>query len=363
MDLVTRPRLTRLTLRPRLHVAMGAALLTLAASPMAQSAPFVDTLLRDTLKFSASDLRALDAGRAVVRSLDTSVRQEIAHIAAVHIDATTEVFLQRFRDIVRFESGPGIPQIGRFANPPAVEDLAPLTLPAEDVSALRDCRPGHCDVKLPAATMALFRDTVDWSSPDATRQANALMRTTLFDLLRRYRATGNAALGHYDDGSDRLQVADEFNAIVAASDTLPVPVPALLAYLRDYPAGRPARAEDMFYWTVVNFGLKPTVRVNHVVIYPLTAAAPSTISHAIAIKQLYASHYFHTTLELRFLVGDDRPGRHGIYLVSITRARSDGTVGFKGLFLRPIISSRSRDGVRNYLEHVKRQVERPVGKD
>jgi hypothetical protein len=31
--------------------------------------------------------------------------------------------------------------------------------------------------------------------------------------------------------------------------------------------------------------------------------------------------------------------------------------GFKGLFLRPIISRRSRDAVRGYLEHVKRQIE------
>ena len=56
---------------------------------------------------------------------------------------------------------------------------------------------------------------------------------------------------------------------------------------------------------MVDFGLKPTVRVNHVIIYPL-AAILSGVSHVIAIKQLYASHYFHTTLELRLLVHDDR---------------------------------------------------------
>jgi hypothetical protein len=33
--------------------------------------------------------------------------------------------------------------------------------------------------------------------------------------------------------------------------------------------------------------------------------------------------------------------------------------GFKGLFLRPIVRVRSRDAVRNYLDQVKRQVERP----
>jgi hypothetical protein len=46
--------------------------------------------------------------------------------------------------------------------------------------------------------------------------------------------------------------------------------------------------------------------------------------------------------------------------VTITRSRSDGMTGFKGLFLRPIISRRSREALRGYLEHMKRQVGRPA---
>jgi hypothetical protein len=80
----------------------------------------------------------------------------------------------------------------------------------------------------------------------------------------------------------------------------------------------------------------------------------------IAIKQLYASHYFHTTLELRFLAADDRRAGRGTFLISITRSRNDGMTGFKGLFLRPIIRSRSRDAIRRYLDHVKRQVMLPA---
>ena len=51
----------------------------------------------------------------------------------------------------------------------------------------------------------------------------------------------------------------------------PFPVPELMAYLNDYPRGRPAGAEDFLYWSVVDFGLKPTIRVNHVIVYPLPA--------------------------------------------------------------------------------------------
>ena len=312
--------------------------------------------------FSARQVRALKAGSTVIRSLDTPVREELAHVAVVYIDASPERFVERFRDIERFERGPGIPQIGRFGSPPRLEDLDTLTLPPADVAALRKCRPGDCDVKLSAAAMDRFRDDVDWSSASAVRQVNEVNRRVILDLVRAYQAGGNAALGHYDDGDDPLVVAEQFRALLAGDDPLPVPVPALLAYLDDYPHGRPVGTEDFYYWTVVDFGLKPTIRANHVAIYPLDASAPPGVAYAIAIKQLYASHYFHTTLELRFLVSDPRrSGPSGAWLISITRSRNDGMTGLKGLFLRPIISRRSRDAVVGYLEHVKRQVEKSTG--
>jgi hypothetical protein len=121
------------------------------------------------------------------------------------------------------------------------------------------------------------------------------------------------------------------------------------------PRSQPSGAEDFFYWSTVDFGLKPTVRANHVIIYPL-AARPSGVSHVIANKQLYASH---STLELQFLVDDERrANRPGFYLLSITRSRIDGTSGLKGSLLRSVISRRSRTALRGYLEHLKRQVER-----
>ena len=351
--------------RPVRHTRLGlkleAALLIVVASLAAQSGSTVDSLLTQKMGFSAADLRALDAGSAVIKSLDTPIREELAHVGVVYVDAQPERFVERFRDIERFERGPGIPQIGRFGSPPRLEDLESLALPATDVAALSKCRPGDCDVKLSAAAMSRFRNEVDWSSANAARQADEVAREMILELVHAYQAAGNAALGYYDDGDEPLSVAEQFRALLASGDPLPAPVPALLAYLDDYPRGRPAGADDFFYWTVVDFGLKPTIRVNHVTVYPLTASPPLGVAYAIAIKQLYASHYFHTTLELRFLVVDDRRyGRRGSSLISITRSRNDGMTGFKGFFLRPIISRRSRDGVRGYLEHVRRQVERPV---
>ncbi len=356
MDVVNRSH--HPALRAFLGVGFGVVLLVGVASPAAQSG-FVNNLLRQE-RFSAADLRALDAGEAVVKTLDTPVRQELAHFGAVYIDAPADRFVDRFVDIERFERGPGIPQIGRFGIPPRLADLTSLTLPAKDVTALATCRPGDCDVKLSTAAMTRFRNQVNWSSPNAAQQAHEVSREMILELVRTYQANGNAALGYYDDGGTPLPVAEQFRALLTSGHLLPLPVPELMVYLDDYPRSRPSGAEDFFYWSVVDFGLKPTVRVNHVIIYPL-ATRPSGVSHVIAIKQLYASHYFHTTLELRFLVdAERRADRRGFYLLSITRSRIDGTSGLKGSLLRPVISRRSRTAVRGYLEHLKRQVERPA---
>jgi hypothetical protein len=348
----------RPVLPPLFGFGVRAIVLVAVVASTAHAAPFVDDLLRRKMRFSAADLRSLDAGAAVVKSLETPVRRELAHFGVVYIQAPTERFIERYRDIERFESGPAILQIGRFSVIPQREDLASLTLPVEDVEALQTCRPGDCDMKLSAAAMSRLRNQVNWSSPNAVRDANEVARDMILELVRMYQTNGNDALGHYDDGGESLAVAEEFRALLPNGDLLPAPVPALIAYLKEYPRGRPAGAEDFFYWSVVDFGLKPTLRANHVTIYPLSGSPSSNVTYVIAIKQLYASHYFHSTLELRFLVGDDRPGRRGFYLVSITRSRNDGMTGLTGSLLRPIINRRSRNGIRRYLEHVKRQVER-----
>ena len=318
----------------------------------------METLLRRE-RFVEADLRAIHAGEAVVKSLDTPVRQELAVFGVVHVETPAARFLDRFGDIERFERGPGIPQIGRFSNPPQLEDLASLTLPAKDVAALASCRPGSCGMKLSTSAMTRFRDQVGWSSPNSSLEAHKIVREMILELVHAYQANGNAALGRYDDGDEPLTVPEEFRALLTNSKELLIPVPELITYLDQYPRSRPAGAEDFFYWSVVDFGLKPTLRVNHVITYPL-AARPFGVSHVIAIKQLYATHYFHTALELRFLADDDRRARPGFYLLSIIRSRSDGTTGLTGSLLRPIISRRSRNAVRGYLEYLKRQVERPA---
>ena len=353
-------RLRGLRLAP---VAAACAVATMAVVAQdARPRPALEQLLLETLGFSDGDVERLESGSAVIRSLDTRARQELAHVGVVFLDVRPEEYIEQFRDIERFERGPSVLAMGRFGGPPRIEDLQSLTLSAEDFSELPACRPGRCEMKLSPDAMAHFRNEVDWSSPDAWRQADEVTRRMLLDLVRAYQAEGNAALGTYFDHDRPLPVADQFRALLASRDALPAQVPILFAYLEHYPRDRPEGAEDFFYWTMVDFGLKPTIRVSHVIIYPLAARPSTGVAYVIAIKQLYASHYFHSTLELRFLLErTDAAGRPGAAaLVSIARSRSDGITGLRGSLLRPVVRRRSRDSLRGYLEHVRRQLECPA---
>jgi hypothetical protein len=106
----------------------------------------------------------------------------------------------------------------------------------------------------------------------------------------------------------------------------------------------------------VAFGLKPTIRVNHAVVY--SARAENRGVDAVAIKQLYASHYFHTALDVSVCVGDTaRPESHGFYLLTLKGSEQEGLTGVKGSVLRKVVVDKTRSSLESALASIKRTVE------
>src|SRR4030095_16631082 len=147
-------------------------------------------------------------------------------------------------------------------------------------------------------------------------QANALARPAVLQLVQAYRGGGNEALGEYRDKQHPARVADQFQTMVDRASALPDVLPELRRYLLEYPNAELAGADSFFYWEKVSFGLKPTIRVNHAVIYRGTAQGRDF--GVVAIKQLYATHYFHTALAVSVCV-DDGAGStsQGFYLLTL----------------------------------------------
>jgi hypothetical protein len=298
----------------------------------------------------------IEAGRPVAKVLSWGESSEVYVFGAVHVDGSPDAYLKSARDVSRLAGKPGYLGIGELSSPPTVADLAGLTLDADDIKALKSCRDGNCDVQLPSAAIQAFRDGVNWSQPDVAGQVNGLARSRILDLIREYRRGGNDALGVYRDKEHPARVAEQFERMVSRSASLPRVLPELREYLLKYPAADLAGSESFFYWEKVDFGLKPTLRVNHGVIYGADGEGRGI--SAVAIKQLYASHYFHTALDVSVCSVDAaRPDRPGFYLLTLKGSEQDGLTGVKGSMLRRIVVNKTGSSLEKALAAIKDAVE------
>jgi hypothetical protein len=106
----------------------------------------------------------------------------------------------------------------------------------------------------------------------------------------------------YLDSAKPTVVGTEFESMI---DRMPnahrvsARTPAVFA---GFPKATFRDSTDFLYWQVTQFGLKPTMRISHLVI------RESAEESVVASKMLYASHYFWTALELRVLVSDPSRG-------------------------------------------------------
>lgn len=108
-------------------------------------------------------------------------------------------------------------------------------------------------------------------------------------------------------------------------------LPELNRYLLEFPHFKPAGTEDFFYWEKVNFGMKPTIRINHGLVYQSLDAGQRT--YVLAIKQLYATHYFQTAIDLSFCVQGSSASDGGVlsdHSEGLTTGGTDRIQGRRG---------------------------------
>ncbi len=123
----------------------------------------------------------------------------------------------------------------------------------------------------------------------------------------------------------------------------------------EYPDAALPGADSYFYWEKVDFGLKPTIRLNHAVIYRGRTRGRDFAT--VAIKQLYATHYFHTALDVSVCVQDGAADHPGFYLLTLKGSQQEGLTGVKGSLLRKVVVDKTRTSLETALASIKRMVE------
>jgi hypothetical protein len=309
-----------------------------------------------TLKFTPKEFSAVEAGRPAAIVVDTGNAEDMFIVGAIQIGASPAEFVSRYRDIIEFESGPGVKGAGKFSTPPNAKDLTGFSLTKDDIDDIRDCKPGDCMFKISDAGMQRIRNSVDWKSAGYVAEANNLIRAMWLEYLQRYQKDGNKALLVYHDSQKYSNIYEGLNKMVKDLPVLQQYMPEMASYILQAPQGRPQSSEEFYYWQAADFGMKVVQRVTHVTIEK--KPTPAGDGYLIANKMLYASHYFRSALELRFLIPIVAPDKKpATILVVLQRSYVDGMTGLKGKMLHSIVVPKSRESLERYLVSSKNKLE------
>jgi len=310
-----------------------------AAFAISQTAPEVQTYFKD-IGLSEDQITAIRNGQPVAKTLDSRTPAEIFVFGAVYVNAAPESYLKFANDFDRLRKLPEYLALEEFSIPPQSSDLKGFTFDSDDLKGLKSCKPSNCQIQLPASTIEQLHQSIDWSASDADEQVSQFVQKLALQRLITYQKDGNQILGAvYNDKNEPTNVSEQFKYMLSHGSTLSKRLPEFYNYLLAYPDSRPANVENTFYWDKVKFGLKPTLRIVHVVtMHGKTAQEPAV---AIAEKQLYSSHYFETALDLTFCIGVSENPQPGFYLIKVMGSEQAGLTG-RSDWLRGLDRSQDR---------------------
>jgi hypothetical protein len=332
------------------HIA--AVLITGAATLFASAGSDIELNAREVmtrdLKFTTTELADLERGMVVKHSIASSVPGEIAVAGAVRIQAPKSRLLESVRDIVRFKRSPDVMQIGRFSNPPVIEDIAALTVEKDDFDS-RSCRVGACDVRLPADLIRQVQREIN--APDGQARAAALFKRLLLDSVRAYAAGASGRILQYDHREAPIRPADEFAAVLQNTPAVGALAPGLPEHLIGFPASGLDGAEDFLYWSKEKFGVGPFISVTHV-----ATVCPTRQLCIIATINVYSSRFIDASLALTAAI-DAVNTPDAFYMIYANRSRSVALKGTFSSFKRSIAERRARGSLDANLKMLKTRLE------
>jgi hypothetical protein len=201
------------------------------------AAPEPDHFFREYIGLSKKQIRDLRNGKAVAKIMDSPAADQVFVFGSVYIRSTPQRYLKMASEIDALRKLPSYLAIRQFSDPPQLSDLDGFTLEPEDIKQLKNCKPGHCEIQLPAESMEQFRTEVNWSAADVEDLVNHAAQRMALDALEHYQQGGNAALGAYVDKNHPAAVAETFASLLDRSKALPVYLPELRQFSDLTPEG------------------------------------------------------------------------------------------------------------------------------
>src|SRR5271169_2460476 len=158
-----------------------AFLLVIAANTQlghSQSRADLQTYFQRDIGLSQDQITAIRNGQPVTKALPSRAPAEVFLFGAVYIHADPEKYLQFARDYDRLRKLPNNLAFGVFSDPPRLSDLKGFAFDSNDINALKNCKPGDCQIQMPASGMEELHKSINWSAADVNDQVNQLLQKT-----------------------------------------------------------------------------------------------------------------------------------------------------------------------------------------
>jgi hypothetical protein len=306
--------------------------------------------LQPSVTITEDDRRKLDRDESIAHAVAGQDR-ELAVIAVVPVDIDGDRFVAWLRRIEELKKSSYVQAIGRFSDPPQIEDLAGLALDDEDLSDIRACRPQDCALKLSVPEMTRLQTAATEAEEgwrDAVQQA---FRDVLLERVRVYLSTGEAA--PYENQENPVWPADRFASLVEHSVFLTEHLPRFAEHLRGYPSSAVPDIESFIYWSKERLARKAVISLTHVSI--LRGQDPLLPDALEAGRQIFATHYVNASLGLTAIVRGEPGGPN--YLVYVNRSELDMPGGpFKGI-LKWFLQRRLKAEAATVLQGLRQRLE------
>ena len=290
---------------------------------------------------TAEDLTAFESGQTITRVLPHHKKGELAVAAATRINVPLEFFVNAFRHLPTLERGPQTLIVSEFSDPPREADLQALALQPAEIKDLAQCTPGSCGVKLSAEMMQQLTTETAAASANQTALIDSVFRKLLFDYVTTYLSKGNSALITYADKLPPVRSLDAFLGLLQEFALLRRDGPPLYDCLESYSGPSCPEIESLLYWSSAKFGLKPVLTVNDMLTYKTVRNGRPWVF--LAVKQIYADHYFIASLGVVILVPQsEMTSEPGLWVVYVNRSQTDGLSGLFGPVKRGVVEHKSR---------------------
>jgi hypothetical protein len=231
---------------------------------------------------------------------------------------------------------------GRFENPATLSDVETLTFSDSDLEVLADCELHNCKFKLSREGIDSL-GSIDWQNEQAGDKFTGLFRKEAVDYVNGYREKGADGLLLYNDKSEPQDLGAALASLISTFEKVNRFAPEFSSYLVDYPTGNRSGLTESIIWSIMDFGYRPTLAIDHIIID--RAPEEDGIQALIAAKTIYANHYLAARVQIGILVdGAQAFGTDGHYILLIDRIGFDDKLGgFKRKLLARGLSSNVED--------------------